>query len=63
MSKTEVIEEFKNYQLCRQIETDEYLRVFRTVYLIKSPTGQKIGNIYSSLETAKQVFEQIKKDL
>ena len=63
MSQITVIEDVKGYQLCRQDETDEYLRVFRSVYIITAPNGQKVGNVYKSCDDAKKVFEQIIKDL
>ena len=63
MSEISTVEEYKGYKLCRQDETDEYLRVFRSVFIINAPNGQKIGNIYKSIDEALKVFEQIKKDL
>ncbi|MGD9639050.1 MAG: hypothetical protein AB7U85_08335 [Alphaproteobacteria bacterium] len=63
MSNLTVVENFGGYQLCRQDETDEYLRVFRSSYIIKTLTGQKVGNVYPTLEDAQRVFEKIKQDL
>ena len=63
MSKITVIQEFKGFKLLSQEETDEYLRVFRTIYIITNPLGQRVGNIYNKLDTAEKIFEQIKQDM
>lgn len=61
MKNLKILEEFEGFELCEVGILDEYERLVRTRFIVMK-NGTRVGSEFETIDDAKVLFEQIKKD-